>query len=100
MNERFSREMDLMMDQMESQINRAISSAINNRVIPGIQSIMGSLPFNRDGPEPRTSLNEDGIGNAWKNKNTKFTKKDSRSACDVREDTDFTAYMVTGATDS
>ena len=100
MNDRFSREMDSMMDLMESHINRAISSAINDRVIPELQSILGSLPLNRDGPEPCTTNNEDSIGNARKNKNPKLTKKESMSACDVREHTDFTPYMVTGATDS
>ena len=90
MNARFSRKMDSMMDLIQSQINRGISSAINDRVIPEIQSIMGNLPLSRNGLEPCTSLNEEGIGNAWKNKNTNFPKKDSRSACDLTEDTDFT----------
>ena len=94
MNARFSREMDSMMDLIQSKINRAISFAINARVIPEIQSIMGSLPLNRDGPEPCTSENEDGIGNAWKNKNTKFTKNVSKAACDLREGTDFTPYTL------
>ena len=92
MNTRFSREMDLMMSLLLSQIKRAKSSAINDRVMPEIQSIIQSLPLNRYGPELFTSLNEDGIGNAWKNTNAKFTKKDSRSAFDLRENTDFTPY--------
>ena len=37
MNARFSLEMDSLMKLMQSQINRAISSAINDRVIPEIQ---------------------------------------------------------------
>ena len=32
-----------------------------------------------------------------KNANTKFTKKDSRSACDLRKHTDFTPCTVAGA---
>ena len=64
MNARFSRETDLLMDLVQSQINRAISSAIDDKVLPEIQNIMGSLPLNRNGPEPSTSLTEDGIGNA------------------------------------
>ena len=56
--------------------------------------------MNRNGHEPCTSLNEVGIGNAWKNKNMKMIKKGSRPACDHKEDTDFTPYMVTGNTDS
>ena len=53
---------------------------------------MRNLPLNRNGHEPCTFLNEDSIGNAWKNKNTKFTEKVSRSTCELREDTDFTPY--------
>ena len=67
MNARFSQEMGSIMDLMQSQSNRAISSAIFDRVIPEIQNIMyGSLPLNRNVPEPCTSLTEYGIGNAWK----------------------------------
>ena len=84
MNVRFSQERDSMMDLIQSQINRAISSYINNRVILEIQNIMGNLPLRRDSAEPWTSLNEDIIGNAWKNKNTKFAMKDSSSACYLR----------------
>ena len=53
MNARFSLKMDSLMDLMQTQIKRAISSAISDRVIPEIQHIMGSLPLNRKGPEPR-----------------------------------------------
>ena len=58
---------------------------------------MGNLPLNRNGHEPCTFLNENGIGNAWKNKNTKFTKKDSRSVCELREAPDFTPYGIQNA---
>ena len=91
MNGGFSREMDSMIDLPHSPINRSINSTINDRVIPKRQSITGSLPLNRNGPEPSTSLTEHGIGNAWKNKNT-ITEKDSKSACDLRQDTNFTLY--------
>ena len=91
-NARFSWQMDSLMNLIQSQINRAISSAISDRVIPEVQKIMGSLLLNRNGPEPYTSLKEGGIGNARKNTNVKFTKRDSRSACDLREDTGFTPY--------
>ena len=57
MNARFSREMDSMKELLQSQINRAITSAKSDRVIPETQSIMGSLASNRNGPEPCTSLN-------------------------------------------
>ena len=90
--QRFFQEMDSLMDLMQSQINSAICSAINDTVIPEIQNVIGNLPLNRNGPEPCTSLAEDGIGNAWKNTNTKGTKKDSWYACDLREDSYFTPY--------
>ena len=64
MNARFSAEMGSLMDLKQSLINRAISSAINSRVSPEIQITIGSLPLNCNGPQPCTSLNEDGIGNA------------------------------------
>ena len=43
MNTRLSQEMDSLMNLMQTQINRAISSAINDRVLHDIQSIMGNL---------------------------------------------------------
>ena len=58
-----------------------------------------NLPLNCHGPEPCTSLKEDGIGNVWKNKKAKFAKKDSMSACDLREDTVFNPYMTELAED-
>ena len=90
MDARMSREMETMMNFMQTQIGRAINSAISERIIPEIQSIMENPPLAQQGIEPRPSLNEDGIGNVWKN--TKLTKKDSRSACDLRDHTDTTPY--------
>ena len=55
-----------------------------------------NLPLNQHGLEPCASTNEDGIGNIRKNANAKLTKKDSRSACDLRDHTDTVPYMVTG----
>ena len=88
MNARISREMEAMMDPMHSQISRAISSAISERIIPEIQNMVENLPLSQHGVEPCTSTSEDGIRNVWKNANTKLTKKDSRSACDLRDHTD------------
>ena len=96
MNARMSREMEAMMDLMQSQISRAISSAISERVIPEIQNMVENLPLSQHDVEPCTSTNEEGIRDAWKNTNTRLTKKDSRSACDLREHTDVSPYMVTG----
>ena len=90
MNARMSREMESMMDFMQTQISRAINSAISERIIPEIQSMMGNPSLAQHGIEPSSSLNEDGIGNV--RKNTKLTKKDSGSACDSRDHTDTTSY--------
>ena len=79
---------------MQSQINRTISSAINHRVIPEIQNIVGNFPLNQNGFEPNTSLTEDCIGNACKNTNSNFTKKDLSSACDLREDAVFVLTLT------
>ena len=97
MNARMSREMEAMMDLIQSQISRAISSAISERIIPEIQNMVENLPLSQHGVEPCTSTNEDGIGKVWKNTNTRLTKKDSRSACDLRVQPDHVPYMVTGA---
>ena len=51
-----------------------------------------NLPLNHHGVEPSASPNEDGVGNVWKNTNSKFTKKESRCACDLRDHTDSTPY--------
>ena len=95
MNARMSREMEAMMDLMQSQITRAISSAISERVIPEIQNMVENLPLGQHGVEPGTSLNENGIRSAWENTNIRLTKKDSRSACDLRERSDVSPYIQT-----
>ena len=92
MNARMSRAMEAMMDLMQSQISRAISSAISERIIPEIQNMVENLPLSQHGVELCTFSNEDGIGNVWKNSNTKFTKMDSRSACDLRDHMDNVPY--------
>ena len=94
MNARMSREMEAMMDLMQSQITRAISSAISERIIPEIQNMVENLPLSQHGVEPGTSLNEDGVRSAWENTNTRLTKKDSRSACDLREHSDVSPYNL------
>ena len=93
-NARMSREMEAMMDLMQSQITRAISSAISERVIPEIQNMVENLPLSQHGVEPGTTLNENGIRSAWENTNIRLTKKDSRSACDLREHSDVSPYNL------
>ena len=41
MNDRLSQEKDSLLNVRQVQIHRAISSAINDRVLPEIQNIMG-----------------------------------------------------------
>ena len=92
MNARMSHEMEAMMDLIQSQITRAISSAISERIIPEIQNMVEHLPLGQHGVEPGTTLNEEGVRSAWENTNTRLTKKDSRSACDLREHSDVSPY--------
>ena len=94
MNARMSREMEAMMDLMQSQISRAISSAISERITPEIQNMVENLPLSQHVVEPCTSTNEEGIRSAWKNTNTRLTKKDSRSASDLRKRTDNSHYSL------
>ena len=91
-NARMSREMETMMDLMQTQITRAISSAISERIIPEIQNMVENLPLGQHGVEPGMSLNEDGVRSAWESTNTRLTKKDSRSACDLRVHSDVSPY--------
>ena len=95
MNARMSREMEAMIDLMQSQISRAISSAISERIIPEIQNMVENLPLGQHGVEPCTSTNEEGIRSSWENTNTRLTKKDSRSAWDLRDHTDVSPYNIT-----
>ena len=73
-NARMSRERETMIDFMQTQISRATSCAISERIIPEIQNVVENLPLNSHDVEPCTSLNDGGFGNVWKNTNTKFTK--------------------------
>ena len=92
MNARMSREMETMMDFMQTEVIRVISCAINERIMPEIQNKEENSPLNQHGVEPCASANVNGTGNVWKSANTKLTKQDSRSACDLRDHTDFTPY--------
>ena len=97
-NMRLSQEMDSMMSMMHSQIIRAISTAIAERVIPEIHKIVSSRssPGNRD-TEASSSPNSEKIIKGNNGFKSKTTKKDSRSACDLRTSRDSSPYIVTGA---
>ena len=83
---RLSQEMDSMMSMMHSQINRAISAAIAERVVHEIQNTVSSLSFsgNRD-TEASVSPNSQETRECSSGSKPRFTKKDSRSACDLRD---------------
>ena len=85
-NLRLLQEMDSVMSMMHSQINRAISNAITERVIPEIQNIVSSMSSsgNRDteaSASPSSQENRE-CSSGFK---SKFAKKDSQSACDLRD---------------
>ena len=75
-----------MMSMMHSQINRAISNAIAERVIPEIQNIVSSMSSsgNRD-TEASASPNSQENRECSSGFKSKFAKKDSQSACDLRD---------------
>ena len=92
-NLRLSQEMDSMMSMVHSQINRAISNAISERVIPEIQNIVSSMSSsgNRD-TEASVSPNSQENRECSSGFKPKFTKGDSRSVCDLRDTTGRSHY--------
>ena len=94
-NLRFSQEMDSMMSMMHSQINRAINNAIAEKVIPEIQNIVSSMSSsgNRD-TEASVSPNSQENRECSSGFKSKFAKKDSRSACDLRDTTGLGHYTT------
>ena len=90
-NLRLLLEMDSMKAMIHSQINRAINTAMAERVIPKIQNMVSSLSSsgNRD-TEASSSPNiqENTETNGWFK--SKITKKDSRSVGDLRAAIDST----------
>ena len=88
-NLRLSQEMDSMMSMMHSQINRAITAAIAERVIPEIQNIANSMSStgHRD-TEASLSPNSQENRESASGPKIKIAKKDSRSGGDLRDTTD------------
>ena len=84
-NLRLSQEMDSMMSMVHAQINRAISSAISDRVIPEKRNKVSSMSSsgNRD-TEASLSLNSQENSEKTTGLKTRITKEGSRSACDLR----------------
>ena len=100
-NLRLSQEMDSMMSMMHSQINRAITTAIAERVIPEIQNIANSMSStgHRD-TEASSSPSSQENRESASGPRIKITKKDSRSVGDLRETTGQSSHMVTAAIDT
>ena len=98
-NMRLSQEMDSMMSMMHNQINRAINTAITERVIPETPNIVSSMSSSGNWDteaslSPNNQENTEGTS-AFR---SRITKKDSRSAVNLRDNRDSSPYMVTGAT--
>ena len=85
-NLRLSQEMDSMMSMMHNQINRAVTTAINERVIPEIQNIASSMSSagHRD-TEASSSPNSQENRESASGPKIKIAKMDSRSVGDLRE---------------
>ena len=89
---RLSQEMDSMMSMMHQHINRAIYSAKAERVLPEIRNMVSSLSSgNRDTDCPSSNNQENNNGSAGFK--TKTTKKNCRSAFDLRDTEDLTSYI-------
>ena len=100
-NLRLSQEMDSMMSMMHNRINRAVTAAINERVIPEIQNIASSMSSagHRD-TEASSSPNSQENRESASGPKIKIAKKDSRSVGDLRETLGQSSHMVTGAIDT
>ena len=93
-NMRLSQEMVAMTSIMHSQINRAISSAISERVIPDVQNIMSSIFSWNSNTESASSSNNQENKNGTTGFKTKVTKKDCRSAFDLKGTEDLSPYTT------
>ena len=93
-NLRLSQELDSMMSMMHSQINRAITTAIAERVIPGIQNIANSISStgHRDTEASLSPSSQENRESASGPK-IKIAKKDSRSVGDLRDTTGHDSHM-------
>ena len=92
-NLRLSQEMDFMMAMVHNQINRAISTAISEKVLPEIQNIVSSMSSsgNRDTEASLSPNSEENRVNS-SGLRTKLLKKDSRSVGDLRDTTERGSY--------
>ena len=81
------------MSMVHNQINRAISTAISERVFPETQNIVNSMSSsgNRDTEDSMFPNSQETREKASGLKN-QITKKDSMSACDLRDTTGRGSY--------
>ena len=95
-NLRLSQEMDSMMSVMYSQINKAMTTAIPERVIPAIESIANSMSStgHRETQASMSPNSQENRENASGPK-IKIAKKDSRSVGDLRDTTSCGSYTNT-----
>ena len=93
-NLRLSQEMDSMMSMMHNQINRAITTAINERVIPEIQNIASSMSSagHRDTEASLSPISQENREGASGPK-MKFARKDSRSVGDLKDTTGHDSHI-------
>ena len=100
-NLRLSQEIDSMMSLVHNQINRAISTAISERVIPEIQNNVSSMSSsgNRDTEASMSPSSQENRENSSGLK-SRIMKKDSRSIGDLRDATERGHYMVTGTNEA
>ena len=93
-NLRLSQEMDSMISMVNNQINRDISTAISERVIPEIHNIVSSMSSsgNRDTEASMSPSSQENRENT-SGLRTKITKMDSRSACDLRDTVGRGSYL-------
>ena len=100
-NLRLSQEMDSLMSMMHSQINRAITTAIAERVIPEIENIANSMSSTGHmDTEASLSPNSQENRESASGPKIKIAKKGSRSVGDLRDTMGHDSHMVTGAIDT
>ena len=87
--------MDDMMSMMHSQINRAITTAIAERVIPEIQNIANSMSStgHRDTESSLSPSSQENRESA-SGPEIKIAKKDSRSVGDLRDTTGHDSHIT------
>ena len=82
------------MSMMHSHINKTISSAIGDRCIPEIQNIMSTISSGQGDTESNASKNNQDDREMTSGLKMKITKKDSRSAFELRDTEDRSPYTL------